>query len=68
MTTTGRDSTLVSLPTNLWTIHDVLLGSPVWKANILHLEEQIDHFEKWVDGFTRALKQYVDAIVSMFVA
>ena len=38
---------LVSFPPNLWTIQDVLIDSPVWKSNILHLEEQNDHFEKW---------------------
>ncbi|KAI9491484.1 hypothetical protein BDB00DRAFT_483753 [Zychaea mexicana] len=54
---------LVSLPTNVWTIHDVIVDSPVWKSNILHLEEQIDHFEKWVEGFMKALKQYIDAVI-----
>lgn len=56
--------TLVSSPTNIWTIHDVILDSPVWKSNIIHLEEQIDQFEKWVDGFTKALKQFIDAVIS----
>ncbi|KAI8141299.1 hypothetical protein BJV82DRAFT_670923 [Fennellomyces sp. T-0311] len=54
---------LVSLPTNAWSIQDVILDSPVWKSNILHLEEQIDHFEKWVEGFMKSLKQYVDAVI-----
>ncbi|ORY94894.1 hypothetical protein BCR43DRAFT_526032 [Syncephalastrum racemosum] len=53
---------LVSSPTHIWTLHDVILDTPVWKANILHLEEQVDHFEKWVEGFTKALRQYMDAV------
>ena len=55
---------LISFPTNLWTIQDVLIDSPVWKSNILHLEEQIDHFEKWVEGLMKSLKQYIDAVIS----
>ncbi|KAI9322134.1 hypothetical protein BX666DRAFT_577133 [Dichotomocladium elegans] len=58
-----ENATLVSSPTNVWTLHDVILDSPVWKSNLAHLEEQIDHFEKWVEGFTRALKQFVDAVI-----
>ncbi|KAI9265211.1 hypothetical protein BDA99DRAFT_604465 [Phascolomyces articulosus] len=54
---------LISFPTNIWTIHDVIIDTPVWKSNILHLEEQIDHFEKWVEGFMKALKQYIDAVI-----
>lgn len=61
---TSFPPTLVSSPTNIWTIHDVILDSPVWKSNIIHLEEQIDQFEKWVDGFTKALKQFIDAVIS----
>ncbi|GAN05638.1 hypothetical protein MAM1_0097d05110 [Mucor ambiguus] len=53
---------LVSSPTNILTLQDVILDSPVWRANVLHLEEQIDQFEKWIDGFTRALKNYIEAI------
>lgn len=55
---------LVSSPTNILTLQDVILDSPVWRANVLHLEEQIDQFEKWIDGFTRALKSYIEAIHS----
>jgi hypothetical protein len=51
----------VSSPTNILTIQDVVLDSPVWRANVLHLEEQIDQFEKWIDGFIRALKNYIEA-------
>ncbi|KAI8997434.1 hypothetical protein BDB01DRAFT_38100 [Pilobolus umbonatus] len=53
---------LIASPTNILTIHDVILDSPVWRANLLHLEDQIEHFEKWIDGFLRALKGYIDVI------
>lgn len=57
---------LISSPTHVWTPKDVILDSPVWRANIIHLEEQIEHFERWVDGFTKSLKQYIDAVKSIF--
>ncbi|KAI8643269.1 hypothetical protein BD408DRAFT_431652 [Parasitella parasitica] len=59
---TEQVPSLVSSPTNILTIQDVVLDSPVWRANVLHLEEQIEQFEKWIDGFTRALKNYIEAI------
>jgi hypothetical protein len=55
---------LVSSPTNILTLQDVILDSPVWRANVLHLEDQIDQFEKWIDGFIRALKSYIEATIS----
>lgn len=55
---------LVSSSTNILTIQDVVLDSPVWRANVLHLEDQIDQFEKWIDGFIRSLKSYIDAFIS----
>lgn len=56
--------TLYSLPTNTFTIQDVILDTPVWRSNVIHLEEQIEHFEKWIDGFIRALKSYIEVINS----
>lgn len=56
--------TLLAYPTNTFTIQDVILDSPVWRANVIHLEEQIDQFEKWIDSFIRALKSYIEAINS----
>lgn len=55
---------LVSLPTNVFTIQDVVLDSPVWRANMTHLEDQIDQYEKWLDGFIRALKTYIESVTS----
>ncbi|KAG2233388.1 hypothetical protein INT48_000391 [Thamnidium elegans] len=59
----SQEVPLISSPTNILTIQDVVLDSPVWRANVLHLEDQIDQFEKWIDGFIRALKNYIDALI-----
>jgi hypothetical protein len=56
--------TLVSYATQVLTIQDVLTDSPVWRANLIHIEDQMDQFEKWMEGFLRALKSYIDAIKS----
>ncbi|KAI8053146.1 uncharacterized protein B0P05DRAFT_433831, partial [Gilbertella persicaria] len=55
---------LVSSSTNILTIQDVVLDSPVWRANVLHLQDQIDIFEKWIDGFIKALKSYIETMIS----
>ncbi|KAI8342234.1 hypothetical protein BD560DRAFT_359388 [Blakeslea trispora] len=54
---------LVSSSTNTLTIQDVVLDSPVWRSNLLHLQDQVDLFEKWVEGFMKALKSYIESIV-----
>ncbi|CAO3668979.1 unnamed protein product [Rhizopus stolonifer] len=53
---------LVSLPTQLITLQDIIVDSPVWRANAILLEDQIDQYEKWLDGFIRALKSYIEAM------
>lgn len=55
---------LVSLPTQLITLQDIIVDSPVWRANAVLLEDQIDQYEKWLDGFIRALKSYIEAMSS----
>ncbi|KAI8367898.1 hypothetical protein EDC96DRAFT_421536, partial [Choanephora cucurbitarum] len=55
---------LVSSSTNTLTIQDVVLDSPVWRSNLLHLQDQVDLFEKWVEGFMKALRSYIESIVS----
>lgn len=62
--TVSQPPALISSPTHVWTPSDVFLDSPVWRANIIHLEEQIDHFERWVEGFTKSLKQFIDVVKS----
>lgn len=55
---------LVSLPTHIFTLQDIVLDSPVWRTNMIHLEDQIDQYEKWLDGFIRYLKSYIESIIS----
>ncbi|KAI9468461.1 MAG: hypothetical protein EXX96DRAFT_513009 [Benjaminiella poitrasii] len=53
---------LGTCPTRILTIQDVLLDTPVWRTNKIRLEDQLDSFEKWTDGFIPALKNYIDII------
>ncbi|KAI8069220.1 hypothetical protein BC940DRAFT_298190 [Gongronella butleri] len=53
---------IVSCPTKLLTLQDIVLDTPVWRANVIHVEDQIDTFEKWLDGFVRTLRSYLDAL------
>jgi hypothetical protein len=67
MTTTqpeGPPPTLVSHPINLLTLQDVILDSPAYRSNIDQVAEQADLFEKWLEGFVRVLKQYIDSLSS----
>jgi hypothetical protein len=61
-----RPLCLVSTALNLLTIQDVLLDSPTWRAYISHKLDQTDQFEKWIDGFLRALKTYIDSCKSKY--
>ncbi|KAG0743102.1 hypothetical protein G6F62_005737 [Rhizopus arrhizus] len=54
---------LVSLPTHIFTLQDIVLDSPVWRTNMIHLEDQIDQYEKWLDGFIRYLKSYIESMI-----
>ncbi|KAI7865519.1 hypothetical protein BDF14DRAFT_1883469 [Spinellus fusiger] len=62
MTQTQTYPTLICLPTNVITLHDVVLDSPLWRANVIHVEDQIDQFAKWIDKFTSMIKQYIEAM------
>ncbi|KAL0075818.1 hypothetical protein J3Q64DRAFT_1370407 [Phycomyces blakesleeanus] len=53
---------LVASPTNTLTLQDVVLDSPVWRANVIHLEDQMEQFSKWIDRFIRMIKQYIESI------
>jgi hypothetical protein len=67
MTTTqpeGPPPILVSHPINLLTLQDVILDSPAFRSNIDQVAEQADLFEKWLEGFVRVLKQYIDSLSS----
>ncbi|KAI9253585.1 hypothetical protein BY458DRAFT_462474 [Sporodiniella umbellata] len=53
---------LISLPTKVITLYDIVSDSPAWRANAILMEEQIDQYEKWIDCFTKSLKSYLDNI------
>lgn len=42
------------------TIHD----TPNFRANVRKFEEQLDHFEKWLDGISKALRLYIEESMS----
>ncbi|KAI9494450.1 hypothetical protein BDB00DRAFT_818072 [Zychaea mexicana] len=46
----------------LLTLHDAVTDSPVYRANVLHFDEQLDLLEKWLDQLSRHLKQYTDKL------
>lgn len=67
MTTTQIERpppTLVSYPINILTLQDVILDSPAFRSNVDQVAEQADLFEKWLEGFVRVLKQYIDSLSS----
>ncbi|KAI7905361.1 uncharacterized protein BX663DRAFT_499465 [Cokeromyces recurvatus] len=51
-----------SFPTQVLTVQDILLDSPVWRITKSQLEDQLDAFERWADDFIPALKNYIDSI------
>lgn len=48
----------------LLTLHDAITDSPVYRANVLHFDEQIDLLEKWLDQMSKHLKQYTEKLNS----
>ncbi|KAI9321723.1 hypothetical protein BX666DRAFT_2023819 [Dichotomocladium elegans] len=40
------------------TLHDAVTDSPVYRANALHFDDQIDLLEKWLDQLSKHLKLY----------
>jgi hypothetical protein len=45
-------------------VHD----TPNFRANVKKFEEQIDHFEKWLDTLSKALKVYSEESNSKFLS
>lgn len=46
------------------TLHDAITDSPVYRANALHFDEQIDLLEKWLEQLSKHLKLYTDKLNS----
>ncbi|KAL0086491.1 hypothetical protein J3Q64DRAFT_1639316 [Phycomyces blakesleeanus] len=58
---------MISQHTNqptLLTLHDAITDSPVYRTNVHHYDEQLDHLEKWLDSLSRHLKLYTEKINS----
>ncbi|KAI9025139.1 hypothetical protein CLU79DRAFT_833800 [Phycomyces nitens] len=56
---------MISQHTNqptLLTLHDAITDSPVYRTNVHHYDEQLDHLEKWLDSLSRHLKLYTEKI------
>ncbi|KAI8332136.1 hypothetical protein BC941DRAFT_474549 [Chlamydoabsidia padenii] len=65
LTTTKNDQPppqLISFPPNVLTLQDVILDSPAFRSNLEQVAEQSDHFERWLEGFVRGLKQFLDSL------
>lgn len=43
-------------------VHD----TPNFRANVKKFEEQIDHFEKWLDALFKAIKSYSEESISKY--
>ncbi|KAI8143142.1 hypothetical protein BJV82DRAFT_611536 [Fennellomyces sp. T-0311] len=50
-----------SQPT-LITLHDAVTDSPVYRASVLHFDDQLDLLEKWLEQLSRHLKLYTDKL------
>ncbi|KAG0170006.1 SNF1-interacting protein [Apophysomyces sp. BC1015] len=50
-----------SQPT-LITLQDAITDSPVYRANVLHFDEQLDLLEKWLDTLSKHLKLYCEKL------
>lgn len=49
----------------LISIHDAVTDSPVYRANVDHVDEQLTHVEKWLDSILRHAKRYVELLHRM---
>ncbi|KAI9027345.1 hypothetical protein CLU79DRAFT_833263 [Phycomyces nitens] len=54
------------LPTSsrntLITLQDAITDSPVYRANILHFDEQLDLLERWLETLSKHMKLYCDRL------
>jgi hypothetical protein len=48
------------------TIQDAVLDSPIFRANVTHIEDQVDQIQLWLEGLTKQLRLYLDELNSRF--
>ncbi|CAG8441180.1 10740_t:CDS:2 [Acaulospora colombiana] len=52
---------------NIPNFQEAINDTPDFRANIRKAEEQVDYFEKWLDGFWKALRQYISDVEEKLV-
>ncbi|KAI9321203.1 hypothetical protein BX666DRAFT_2023358 [Dichotomocladium elegans] len=46
----------------LITVHDAVTDSPIFRANVVHWDEQLDLFEKWLLALSTHIKHYTEKL------
>ncbi|KAI9260525.1 hypothetical protein BDA99DRAFT_560606 [Phascolomyces articulosus] len=46
----------------LITVHDAITDSPIYRANVVHWDEQLDLFDKWLATLSNQCKQYLEKL------
>jgi hypothetical protein len=64
MTQLQNGDALISASASMLTIQDAVLDSPIFRANITHIEDQVDHIQLWLEGLTKQLRLYLDELNS----
>lgn len=49
----------------LITVHDAITDSPIYRTNVVHWDEQLDLFEKWLSALSTHMKHYIEKLNSM---
>jgi hypothetical protein len=64
MTSMQQADALISASASMLTIQDAVLDSPIYRANIAHIEDQVDQIQLWLEGLTKQLRLYLDELNS----
>lgn len=64
MTSMQHADALISASASMLTIQDAVLDSPIYRANIAHIEDQVDQIQLWLEGLTKQLRLYLDELNS----
>lgn len=51
----------------LITVHDAVTDSPIYRTNVVHWDEQLDLFEKWLSALSTHMKHYIEKLNSMSI-
>jgi hypothetical protein len=64
MTQLQHADALISASASMLTIQDAVLDSPIYRANVAHIEDQVDQIQLWLEGLTKQLRLYIDELNS----